>query len=112
VKLLILPSADNDIVRQFEWYVEQDVPEIARRFRQSLQSSFEAVLSRPQAGAPRSVRNSALHGLRAWSVNGFGEFHIYYVLRQEVVMIVRVLHDKRDVDAILDKQSIDDPGTN
>jgi toxin ParE1/3/4 len=109
VRLFLLPSADDDIVRQFEWYVAQDLPDIARRFRHSVQLSIESVLLRPKAGAPNDARNPALIGLRAWPVNGFDEFRIYYLLREDIVMIVRVLHDKRDTAAILNKQSVDDP---
>jgi toxin ParE1/3/4 len=109
VKLLFLPSAGDDIVRQFEWYVAQGLPDVARRFRHSVQLSIESVLPRPQAGAPKHVRNPALVGLRTWPVKGFDQFHVYYLVREDVLLIVRVLHDKRDIGSILDKQSLDDP---
>jgi len=31
------------------------------------------------------------------------------LVRENTVMVVRVLHDKRDIGAILEKQTIDDP---
>ena len=109
MKLLLLPSADDDILRQFEWYVEHGLPDIARRFRRSVELSMDSMLQRPQAGAPKRVRNPQLAGLRSWSVEGFDEFHVYYLIRDDVLAVVRVLHDKRDVGSILDKQRIDDP---
>ena len=108
MKLLLLPSADDDILRQFEWYVEHGVPDVARRFRHSVELSINSLLLRPQAGAPKSVRNARLAGLRSWSVGGFDEFHVYYLTRDEVIVVVRALHDKRDVGSILDKQRLDD----
>ncbi|HWN53062.1 MAG TPA: type II toxin-antitoxin system RelE/ParE family toxin [Xanthobacteraceae bacterium] len=110
MKLVLLPSADADIVRQFGWYVEHGLPDVARRFRSSVESSIKLALSRPKAGAPKPVRNSVLGDLRSWPVKGFDEFRIYYLARQDTLTVVRVLHDKRDIGAILEKQAIDDPG--
>jgi toxin ParE1/3/4 len=109
VKLVFLPSADADIVRQFGWYVEHDFPDVARRFRSSVESSAALALSRPKAGAPKLVRDPVLRDLRSWPVKGFDEFRIYYLLHQDVFMVVRVLHSKRDIGTILEKQTIDDP---
>lgn len=106
-----MPSADADIVRQCGLYVEQGVPDVVRRFRQSVQSSVEATLLRPQAGAAKQVRNPALAGLRAWPVKGFDEMLVYCLTRRDVLMIIRVLHDKRDIGAILAKQTIENPDT-
>ena len=79
------------------------------RFRSSVESSIKLALSRPKAGAPKPVRNSVLGDLRSWPVKGFDEFRIYYLARQDTLTVVRVLHDKRDIGAILEKQAIDDP---
>jgi len=109
VKFVLLPSADADIVRQFEWYTEQGLPDVAKRFRSSVELSIELALSRPKAGAPKPVRNPVLRDLRSWPVKGFDEFRIYYLLRQDMFTVVRILHGKRDIGAILEKQTIDDP---
>jgi toxin ParE1/3/4 len=109
VKLILLPSADADIVRQFRWYLAHASRDVAQRFRSSVEWSVTLALSRPKAGAPRSVRNPALRDLRSWPVKGFDEFRIYYLLRQDTLTVVRVLHSKRDIVAILEKQVIDDP---
>jgi plasmid stabilization system protein ParE len=52
VKFVLLPSADADIMRQFDWYVEQGLLDVAKRFRSSVESSIKLALSRPKAGAP------------------------------------------------------------
>jgi toxin ParE1/3/4 len=109
VKFVLLPSADADIVRQFDWYTEQGLPDVVTRFRSSVESSIELALSRPKAGSPKLVRNPALCDLRSWPVKGFGEFRIYYLLRGDAFTVVRILHGKRDIGAILEKQTIDDP---
>jgi hypothetical protein len=58
------------------------------------------------------VRNPALRGLRSWPVKGFDEFRIYYLLRQDMFAVIRVLHGKRDIATILDKQTIQYPDAN
>lgn len=67
-------------------------------------------MERPSAGSPRQLHNPALAGLRTWTVKGFDQFRIYYVASQDTLTVVRVLHGKRDISAILEKQVIDDHG--
>jgi toxin ParE1/3/4 len=110
VKRSVLPSARTDIREQIEYYLELDLPRVADRFQLAVSSSISAVMKHPSAGSPRQrYPNPALGGLRAWAVKGFDQFRIYYVVRENTVMVVRVLHDKRDIGAILEKQAIDDP---
>jgi toxin ParE1/3/4 len=110
VKLSVLPSARTDIREQIEHYLELDLPRVADRFQLAVSGSISAVMKHPGAGSPRQrCHNPALGGLRAWAVKGFDQFRIYYLVRENTVMVVRVLHDKRDIGAILEKQTIDDP---
>jgi len=109
VKFALLLSADADIVRQFDWYAEQGLPDVAKRFRSAVESSIELTLSRPKAGAPKHVRNPVLRDLRSWPVKGFDEFRIYYLLGRDKFTVVRILHGKRDIGAILEEQTIEDP---
>ena len=97
------------MLRQYDWYEEQGLSTIADRFSGAVAAGIEAALKTPKAGAPKHVSNGALAGLRTWPVKGFGEFRIYYLLRGDAFMVIRVLHGKRDIAAILDKQTIQDP---
>jgi len=110
VKLAVLPSARTDIRKQIEYYLELDLSRVADRFQLAVNASISAALRHPNAGSPRPrFHNPALGGLRTWGVRGFDQFRIYYLVRQNTLMVVRVLHDKRDIGAILEKQTIDDP---
>jgi plasmid stabilization system protein ParE len=109
VKLIIQEAAEDDMLRQYDWYEDHGLSDVADRFSLAVHASISAALKRPKAGAPKHVRNPQLAGLRSWSVQGFDEFHVYYVVRDDVFAVVRVLHDKRDIGSILEKQSIDDP---
>jgi len=109
VKEVIRPRAQDDILRQFRWYlVEQDAPDAASRFLEAVEASVERLLSMPYSGAARVLRNPALAGLRFWPVKDFDEFLIFYVVAGDTVRVIRILHGKRDLDRILRKESADD----
>jgi toxin ParE1/3/4 len=103
VKLSVLPSARTDIREQIEYYLELDLPRIADRFQVAVSDSMSAAMKRPGAGSPRRrSHNPALDDLRTWAVKGFDQFRIYYLVRENTMMVVRVRHDKRDIGAILE----------
>jgi len=106
VKAVIRPRAQDDILRQFRWYlVEQDAPDAAFRFVEAVEASVEQLVRMPNIGAPRELRNPALKGLRLSPVKGFDEFLIFYVVAADTVRTIPIL---RDVDRILKKESDDD----
>jgi plasmid stabilization system protein ParE len=109
VKKVIRPRAQDDILRQFRWYlIEQDAPDAAFRFMEAVEASVEQLLSMPYIGAPRELRNQALEGLRFWPVKDFDDFLIFYVVVEDSVRVIRILHGKRALDRILKKESADD----
>lgn len=106
---VIRPRAQDDILRQFRWYlVEQNAPDAAFRFVEAVEASVEQLVRLPNMGAPRELRNPSLKGLRFWPVKEFDEFLIFYLVNEETVRVVRILHGKRDVGRILNKESADD----
>jgi toxin ParE1/3/4 len=86
------------------------LPHVADHFQLAVNHAISAASKRPNAGSPRRHRNPALIGLRTWTVKGFDKFRIYYLVGQNMLTVVRVLHGKRDISAILEKQTIDDHG--
>ena len=111
MRLSIQDGAEADILLQVEWYFEQGLPVIARRFSASMANALRGIMSMPLAASPRHTGNPALSGLRTWPIRGFPEHRLYYVLRDDVLIVVRMLHDKRDSGAILVGQTIEEPGT-
>jgi toxin ParE1/3/4 len=110
VKAVIRPRAQDDILRQFRWYlVEPDAPDAAFRFVEAVEAP---VVRAPNMGAPRKLRSPALKGLRIWPVKDFNDFLIFYVVAGDTVRVIRILHGKRDVDRILKKEPGDDDKVN
>ena len=107
MKLSIYELAERDLLRQFEWYAERGLPDIAGRFRLAVKSGVDELQSSPQAGSPKLVANSALKGLRTWSVRGFDEFRIYYLVQDDLIKVLRILHGRRDIASILENETVD-----
>jgi plasmid stabilization system protein ParE len=103
VKVFYRRAAEDDIVRQFRYYlVELDLPKIAVRFKEAVVRTVRLARQRPAAGARFVLENPRLRGLRSWPVVGFESLRIYYLVNGGAVYIVRVLHGKRDVKGIME----------
>ena len=111
MKLTIKPAARRDILHQFEHYLTLGVPHVAERFLVAVEESIDALMATPRAGSPRRFANPLLAGLRSWPVKGFEEFRIYYLERPSEAAVVRILHGRRDVSAILEDERDDGKGT-
>jgi toxin ParE1/3/4 len=105
VKHTIRPKARDDILRQFRYYlVDQDRPEVADRFVEAVEKTIDKILRTPNAGAPKHLSNPSLTGLRSWAVEEFEDIRVYYLTETAAVRIVRVLHGKRDITRILERE--------
>jgi toxin ParE1/3/4 len=71
--------------------------------------AVDAVVATPNAGAPKQLENPHLAGLRTWPVQSFDEFRVYYLVRNDFLTVVRVLHGRRDIGSLLQNQAVDDP---
>ena len=55
----------------------------------------------PAMGVARDYQNPALVDVRMWRITGFENYLIFYRPVGSGIEIVRVLHAKRDIDALL-----------
>ena len=78
---------------------------MALRFLTAVEEAIQFLYRYPEAGALKELENSRLNGLRSWLVSGFEAIRIYYLRPDEhTLRIVRILHGKRDLDRILEKE--------
>lgn len=104
MKHVIQTAARRDIIRRFRRYlVDENVPEVALRFLDAVEESVNQVLAMPEAGTPKLLENPTLAGLRSWRVAGFEDVRIYYLVDDECLRVVRVLHGKQDITRILEE---------
>jgi hypothetical protein len=67
-------------------------------------------MAMPESGAPKTTANPRLTGLRTWPVNGFDQCRISYLAQADQLIVVRILHDKRDIDTLLEVQDVQESG--
>jgi len=107
VKVLFRQAAADDIARQFRYYLfTENLPEVAIRFRAAVQRTVEFLRQRPFVGPRYHSRKPKLEALRSWPVAGFEAIRIYYLLDKNAMQIIRVLHGKRDLKRILEREEI------
>jgi len=105
VKVLYRQTANDDIVRQFRYYLlTAEAPEIALRFREAVRPTIQSLGQNPHVGPQYSSSNPRVQNLRSWPVAGFEAIRIYYALDEDTLHIIRILHGKRDVRRILQSE--------
>ena len=103
MKTLVLPAARTDIVRQIGYFIEIGQEHIADRFLVAARIAIEHLSHTPQAGAPRPMKSPRLAGLRTWPIEGFDDMKIYYLVADDALTVVRILHGRRDIERILER---------
>jgi len=106
VKVLYRQAASDDVVRQFRYYlVTLNLPEVAVRFRTAVRQTVQSLQQHPLVGPRYRSSNPQLQNLRTWAVAGFEAIRIYYLLDEDTLRIIRILHGKRDVKRLLEGEA-------
>lgn len=106
MKFIIRPTAREDILRQYRYYlIEEGAEAAAERFLDAVQAAIQQLCKRPGIGTPKALHNPVLIGLRSWPVKGFPAICVYYLTSEKLLRIVRVLHGKRDIAPMLEDES-------
>lgn len=97
----ITPMADVDIDGHAA-YIAQNSPATALRFIGAAESTFQLLAKLPLVGIACEgfIGNPSLKGLRLWRIKGFPNHLILYQAVDSWLLVVRVLHSKRDLEAI------------
>ena len=81
---------------------ESGTDELALRFIDAAESSFEELAAMPAMGAARQYTDAALAIVRMWRVSGFPNYLIFYRPLGSGIEVIRVLHAKRDIQALFE----------
>jgi len=104
VKVSYRQAASDDVVRQFRCYlVTLDLPDVAVRFRKAVRRTVQSLRQHPLVGSRYLSSNPQLQTLRTWPVAGFEAIRIYYLVDEDTIRVIRILHGKRDVKRILER---------
>jgi plasmid stabilization system protein ParE len=104
VKVTYRHAARDDVIRQFRYYlITMAVPEVAVRFRAAVKLTVQSLRQHPLMAPRFPLRNSRFQDLRSWPVAGFEAIRIYYLSEPGFLRVIRILHEKRDVRRILER---------
>jgi len=67
--------------------------------------TIEELRRHPLVGSRCGLSNPQFEELRSWPVTGFEATRIYYLVDHDILRIIRILHGKRDVQGILQRES-------
>jgi toxin ParE1/3/4 len=105
VKVSYRQAASDDVVRQFRYYlVTLNFPKVAIRYRDAVRLTVQSLCQHPFVGPHYRSSNRHLQNLRSWPVAGFEAIRIYYLLEEDALRVIRILHGKRDVRRILERE--------
>ena len=106
MKISYRQAASDDVVRQFRYYlVTLNLPDIAVRFRDAVRRTVESLREHPFVGPRYGSSSPQLQNLRSWPVAGFEAIRIYYLLDEDAIHVIRMLHGKRDVNSLSVRQA-------
>ena len=93
------PAARRDVLEAAA-YIAKDNIEAALRFADAVRETEELLAATPGIGTPRDFAWPELAGMRSHGVRDFRKYIIFYILREDGIEIVRVLHGARDLPAL------------
>jgi toxin ParE1/3/4 len=95
LKLHIRPSASADLAETLEYYTEcsSGLPDA---FLEQLDIALTLLLERPNIGSRRFSHFFPSINLRTWSLDRF-PFRIFYMVDDDTLHILRVLHERRNI---------------
>ena len=97
----VQPLAQDDLRRQAE-FIAKDSLDGALRLFNAAEVTYEFLAETPLAGSVCSFASVQTRDLRIWRINGFPNHLIFYRVSESELLIIRVLHAARDLDALLD----------
>jgi toxin ParE1/3/4 len=92
--------AQADIVRAFDHYLFEATADVARALVLEIEASLRSIAQFPGAGSPRYAAPLSIDNLRFVIVERF-PYLVFYIDRDDRIEVLRVLHQHRDMPAIL-----------
>src|SRR5688572_15118278 len=93
------PQADLDTLDLGE-FIAVDDPEAGDRFFAAVEKSYGLLARFPDLGTPWRSRRVKYPGLRWTPVQGFPNHLIFYVHRNEIVEVIRLVHGAQNLHAL------------
>lgn len=91
------PKADEDLLSAVLWIRENGSPAVAEKFVDAVEAAIHTLTVHPLAGSDRLGTRLGIAGLRSYRVPRT-PYLLFYLADRDRIEIVRVLHERRDID--------------
>ena len=100
VQLVLSDLAVADILEQADWYIAKSGHPLATRWDKAVTATVLRILRNPASGKVCSFRASELRDVRSLPIGGFPKHLVFYQVRGAKLMVLRVVHGARDLEAL------------
>ena len=98
MELVTRPQFYLDITEEVEYLARRSGPDIATRWHAAVDQTIQQLLRHPHMGRPRTDLKPS--GIRSWRVNEFPRWLIFYAMRRNTVVLLRVRYGMMDLPAL------------
>jgi toxin ParE1/3/4 len=96
--------ADKDIIDAIDFYNDALAYQASTRFLDSIEKALRFILAFPKAGSSRLGEMVGLKQFKTWPLTKF-PFLVVYLVENEEIDVVRLIHQKRDFSESLPAES-------
>lgn len=95
-RLDVRDAARDDLVDHYLWFAREAGVDVADRMAAHADAALFRLLASPGIGSPVDTYRPELTGLRKWRVPSFPKLLIFYLVDEETLTVLRVLHAAQD----------------
>lgn len=95
------PQAERDIEECFV-YIAEDNLDAGVVFLVAVEDSLEQLARFPLLGKTRLFQNKQFQNIRMWKVKGYENYLVFYMVSEDAIEVIRVLHSSRDIKGLFD----------
>ena len=100
LSISVSEEAASDILDQFSWYELKSGSELAARWVKAVSQALLGIFRHPLSGTPCHFRSHELRGTRRIAITKFPKHLIFYQAKDADIIVLRVLHGARDLEAL------------
>ncbi|GAB4528119.1 MAG: type II toxin-antitoxin system RelE/ParE family toxin [Pleurocapsa sp.] len=107
MRIVKRPQVIKDLI-ELATYLAEDNLDISERFLFSAEKTLQKLSQFPQRGRLANFKHPQLTDIRQQAIEGFRKHLIFYRLTDSEIEIIRVIHDVRNIEAILEQDLEED----
>jgi toxin ParE1/3/4 len=100
VQLVLSDLAVTDILEQADWYRAKSGHRLTKRWDKAVTATVLRALTNPASGKVCSFKSPELRNVRSLPIGGFPKHLLFYQVRRSELLVLRVVHGARDLEAL------------